>query len=461
VKAQAHNPPPSAPEPRPGTRTLTEGLVTLLGRPVPAATLERAALHVLDWIGCATLGAREPAGTVLAEFARRSGAGPCHALGVGGLPAAAAILANGGLGNLLEMDDIHRAAILHPGPVIVPAALAAAQELGAPAPSFLAAVVRGYEATIRLGCSVGPGHYRRWHNTATCGPLGAAAAVASLRGLAPERTADALGNALTQAAGPWQCRHEHVMTKQLHTAHAAHAGWLAAQLAALGFTGPRAMLEGPQGFYAAMCPDPDPEALLTGPEEPWKVYETSFKPWPACRHAHAAIDAALALRDAVPPARIVRATVRTYGDAIVFCDRPVPTTPLEARFSLQHAVAVTLLDGAPQLAAFEPAALERADLAALRRKVSVGAGEPYTSAYPRHYGAELTLALDDGTERRFDCPDALGDPENPISPEQVQAKARALMSAAGVAPARIAAIVERTLALPRAVDLSALAAVLP
>lgn len=166
-----------------------------------------------------------------------------------------------------------------------------------------------------------------------------------------ERLVWALGNAGSQSTGPWRCWHEDVMTKQLNTARAAEAGYVAASLASTGFTGPLFILEGRQGFFDAMCPDPVPECILANPDAPWMIWETSFKPWPACRHAHAAIDAALVLRkshDLLPP-DIQTIRIRTYADASRFCDREVPTTTHEAKFSLQHSVGVTLLDGEPDL----------------------------------------------------------------------------------------------------------------
>ena len=196
---------PTAPQ----DATLTEGLVDLLARPIDDATRQRASLHVLDWVGCAVAGAAGPIGAAAAGGAAMYGPGNCTVLGsaTGVAPFGAAFL-NGMFGNPLEMDDIHRTSTLHPGPVVVPAALAAAQHSAAPAPRFLDALVKGYEAVIRVGRSVGPGHYAKWHNTSTCGPFGAAAAVGAVLDLSREPLVWALGNAGAQSAGPWRCRHE-------------------------------------------------------------------------------------------------------------------------------------------------------------------------------------------------------------------------------------------------------------
>jgi 2-methylcitrate dehydratase PrpD len=439
--------------------SITEGLVALLARPIADADRRRAALHLIDWIGCAAAGATSEAGTILREYTARLPWGPARIMLGSRSTARGAALANGAFGNVLEMDDVHREAILHPGPVIIPAALALAAETDAHGPDLLDAILRGYEAMIRIGRAMGGGHYARFHPTATMGPFGAAAACGSLLGLDAERMVWALGNAGSQAGGVWQCRHEAVMTKQWHTASAASSGLEAAQLAALGLTGPRRILDGPQGIFAAMAPDARPHRLLDDPDEPWMAHATSFKPWPACRHAHAAVDAALALRERVAGRPIASVAIAAYADAISFCDRVAPRSTVEAKFSLQHAVAVALLRGKPSLADFEPPALARPDLTALRERVSVAEDAAYTRAYPLHFGSSVTVTLADGTTLREEVPDALGDLENPLDEGAILAKATTLMQSAGVAQPDV--VIAAALALADGAPVARLNDVLP
>ncbi len=437
------------------TQSLTRRLVGIAGRPPDARDRRRAALHVLDWLGCALAGARQPAGEILRQMAPMLGAGRCRAiLTRDRLAPAGAAFINGGLGNILEMDDVHRTSILHPGPVVIPAALAAAEAHGVPPSAFLDAVVRGYEAVIRVGRSVGPSHYAHWHNTASCGPFGAAMAVASVLGIDDDQRVAALGNAGSTASGLWRCRHEPVMTKQWHTAIAAQAGLMAATLAANGFSGPAFILEGEQGFFSATAPDATPDRVTARPDEDWLIFDTSFKPWPACRHAHATIDCALALRDRVPePGQVTEIVVETYRDAVLFCDRVDPTTPQEAKFSLQHCAAATLIDGPPALDLFEPRSIARPDIAALRRKARVSATSPFVESYPEHYGAAVAVTLSDGRTHRAEGRDALGDPANPIGEDGVVGKAQILMEAAGIKPAGREMIIDAALGLTTAATL--------
>jgi len=384
-----------------------------LSRPATAEESGRARWHLLDWIGCAAAGSMEPAGIVLRRRPRTS--------------AIEEAFVWGGLGNVLEMDDVDKRALLHPGPSIIPATLSLASEVDASLSALLVAIVRGYEATIRLGRAVGAGHYALWHSTGTCGSLGAAAASASLLNLDVEHTAHAMALALSQSAGLWHTRHDpRSMGKQLHTAVAARAGVEAAQLAQLGFKGPLSIIEGEQGFFAAMCPDGDPSAIVGSEEDKWLIQDVSFKPWPACRHAHAVIDAALALRDEIDLQAEGEILVSTYADALKFCDQPDPKSVIEAKFSLQHSVAVALLRGEPSLGDFSVASIEAPDISALRARVRVEQGAEFQNRYPARFGGSITFG-----DKSRTAEDALGDPENPMTEAQICDKAKRLLAAGG------------------------------
>ncbi|HEU5433529.1 MAG TPA: MmgE/PrpD family protein, partial [Thermomicrobiales bacterium] len=282
-------------------RSLTERLAAAILRQsragIDEATLVASRRFVLDWLGCAIAGTVTPAGEMLVAEGASRGRGPAAVLGVeAGRDAETAALVNGGLAHIVEMDDLDRASVVHPACVVIPAALAVAEERGADGRTFLTAVVAGYEAALRIGAAVGQSHYAYWHNTATCGAYGAAAAAAILLGLSPEQFVWALGNAGSIAGGLWQFNHDGAMTKHLHAGRAAANGVLAARLAARGFTGAKAILEGPQGLFAAASRDARPERVVAGldalgGETPWRIHGVSMKPHASCRHTHPAVDA--------------------------------------------------------------------------------------------------------------------------------------------------------------------------
>lgn len=438
--------------------SVSEQLTRLLERPVETTTQARARLHVIDWLSCAALGATAPAGQALLAYGRskETAAKSCSTIGAGRRSAETAAFVNGGLGNIFEMDDLHRTSIVHPGDVVVPAALAVADREAVTGTALLVAVVRGYEAAIRIGAAAGTGHYAHWYNTATCGVFGAAAAAASVLGLAAPQIVDALGQAGMQAAGLWQCRLEPTHSKQLATARAAQSGIIAADLAATGFPGPKQILEGPRGFFAATCPGGDPQSVVTEPDALWHLHDVSFKPWPACRHAHPVIEAGLALRARGANARPREIKVSTYAEAVSFCDDPDPTTPHAARFSLQHCVALALLKGAPGLQDFTPAAIAEPPVAALRSKVTVCADPRMTEAFPMRYGAAVSVIYDDGARDEAVVEAAKGDPENPMDENEILDKSHTLLTAAGMARPVINDIHSAALDLPSAASVARL-----
>jgi 2-methylcitrate dehydratase PrpD len=409
-------------------------LVDRLQLPVNTATRQRAVLHVEDWLGTALLGVRQPAaaGFIAASEQTVNQVASCTAMTGHQYDWWHALQINAALGNLLEMDDLHRVSILHPGPVIVPAAIAVAEKIGASGEVLLTAIVRGYEATIRIGAALGTTHYQYFHNTSTCGTFGAAAAAASLLNLNAAQTMWALANAGSRTGGLWQMRHEACETKSLHNVMAAQTGVQAALLAQHDVRGPSQLLEGAQGLFQATSDGANAAAVVADLEADWRIHEVSFKPWPACRHAHPVIDAALAVREKIGDRTIEKIDIETYQSAIDFCDKPAPKTEHEAKFSLQHCAAVVLVKGKPQLEDFALSNLSQAAIVNLRNRVVVSENSAMTRQFPTHYQASIRVTLTDGSVVAHMQHDAKGDPELPLTIDEIDAKARMLMTAANV-----------------------------
>ncbi len=419
---------------------LLPALAKLLCGAVDHATRQRASLHVLDWLACCAAAQNHALALTLSERTCAAPVGNVAAWSAGYRTPEAALLLNGALGNLQEMDDVHRGAILHPGPVVIPAALACCTAMTT-GKALLDAIVRGYEVMIRIGRAIGRSHYQYWHPTSTCGAFGAAAACASLLSLDPRQTAYALGSAGSRTGGLWQMRHEDVPSKSLHNAEAARAGWLAAELAARGVRGPLGILDGPQGLFAATSRDADPAQVLAEAAD-WLIHEVSFKPWPACRHVHPAIDALLALLPAAQASEVVLVELHTYREALEFCDLVHPLTELEARFSLQHALAAVLTYGRPRFEHYAARALSSAPVSALRARVTLAEDPIYTARFPHHFGARLKLTLANGECLQHSVTDAWGDPEWPLDESDLAAKSDSLMRWGGLGSARIGSLLD-------------------
>ena len=245
----------------------------------PEKVRETLKLAVLDCLGCVLGGFDEPS---IQRAAR-------VVLALGGVPAASvlprgprtnlinAALLNGMSAHVLELDDIHKRAMYHPGVAVIPAALALAESRHVSGKEFLSGVLAGYEVGIRVGEALNPSHFRFWHTTGTVGTLASAAACSRILGLDETGILHALGNAATQAAGLWQFVYDGAMTKPLHSGKACMNGLLSALLAEQGFTGATRPLEGEAGMFAAMS-TASPEALrLDDLGSRYAVSEIGFK----------------------------------------------------------------------------------------------------------------------------------------------------------------------------------------
>lgn len=396
-----------------------------------AADREAARLLVLDWLGSALAGLGTDTGRIFLEYARQQPAGRVTLLGLDeGRSVEVAALCNGAVSHIVEMDDVERASVTHPGAVVVPAALAMAERTGASGRDLLCAVVAGYEIMVRVGAALGPEHYYHFHNTATAGAFGAAAAAGWLLNLDRERLVWALGNAGTQAAGLWQFNEEGALTKPLHPGRAAANGVLAATLSRLGLTGARRIMEGERGFFAGLAPRGEPLKVvehLGEPGESLRVHAISIKPHASCRHTHAPIDAAIALHAQLASVDdIETVSVDTYRAALTLCDKPDPHSAPDAKFSLQYCVATALRHGRVGLTQFDPAALSDPTVRALLGRVSVTVDPAREAAYPATWSAGVTVRLRDGRTVQATQERPKGDPENPLSAAELTDKFRQL-----------------------------------
>lgn len=401
-------------------RSLTSGLVDLvLRKAVDERDLRWTALFTLDAIANIVGGSADPSAQPLISWVRSE-------------PGSAARMAflYGGLSTVLELDAMHRASAVHAGTVVVPAVLAMARGKKINGRRILTAILKGSEAAFRVGRAAGPSHYKIYQNTATCGPYGSAFATGLLLDLTAAQLVHALGNAGTQSSGLWEYRETGAMTKQLHAGRAAEAGLISAQLAAVGFTGPLKILEGGRGFFKAACPDANPSAVLRGPDESWELQGMSIKPWPSSRHTHPAIDAALGVARQLKGRNIAKVEVDTYQSAVDLCGKGGVANPHQGKSSIQYCVAAALTDGNVSNDSYDANAFAR--YRDLTQRVSVKAAEPYVSAYPKAWGACVSVALADGDSVSFACENVKGDPEAPLSEEEMKAKARASLKAGGV-----------------------------
>jgi 2-methylcitrate dehydratase PrpD len=398
---------------------------------IPEPVVRRTEDLLVDWFASAVAGKGARPVESITRFAQRMGpvSGPAEVLvSRGSSSAYFAAMANAAASHVVEQDDLHNSSVLHPATVVFPAALALAQTLGSSGKQFLTAAVAGYEVGIRVGEFLGRSHYKVFHTTGTAGTLAAAAAAGSLLGLSPLQMQHALGSAGTQAAGLWEFLRTAADSKQLHTAHAAAAGLMAAQLAADGFTGAAQIFEGPQGMGAAMSSDADPEKLTAGLGSRWATAETSFKFHACCRHTHPAADALLQVMQThqLKPADLAQVVTHVHQGAIDVLGPVVnPATVHQSKFSMGTVLALVARFGHAGLLEFDQHFNDETTRA-LCAKVTMVLDPEVDAAYPNRWIGKVTVTTTDGRVLQGRIDEPKGDPGNTLSRAELTAKAQRL-----------------------------------
>lgn len=407
---------------------------------IPQAVLDRAVDFFVDWAGSALSGAGQRPVRALLRYAELMGPpdGASEILVTGGTSSPLfSAMVNAAASHVSEQDDVHNGSVFHPAAVVFPAALAAAQHVGASGRDFLAASVAGYEVGIRVGEFLGRSHYRVFHTTGTAGTIAAAAAAGRLLGLDAERMLHAIGSAGTQAAGLWEFLRDAADSKQLHTAKAAGDGLTAAYLAREGFTGARRILEGAQGMAAGMSSDADPARLTDRLGTRWALAETSFKFHASCRHTHPAADAFLEVveRNDLKPDDIERVTAHVHQGAIdVLGPVTDPATVHQAKFSMPATLGLIAVHRRAGMAEFDNYLSDTAARRFLDRVV-MELDPEVDSAYPARWIGKVSVRTVDGRTLDGRVDEPKGDPGNTLTRDEIDAKARRLAAYGKAVPA--------------------------
>jgi 2-methylcitrate dehydratase PrpD len=392
-----------------------------------ADALDMARLCCLDWLGSVYAGKGSRPAVAILLVAKSLGGNPEATLLPDGSQSSAymAALVNAAASHVVEMDDLHKEAILHPAAPVIPAALAMAEREGASGRELLAAIAIGYEVAIRMGEAMGPSHYQFWHTTGTCGTFGATAAAGKVLGLSKPELAMALGSAGTQAAGLWEFLMDGAMSKQLHPAKAAADGLLAALLAEQGLTAASRIFEGEKGFCRAMAKECDLDRLTRGlGSAPPRILSISFKAHAACYHIHSAIDAILEIRrkHSLQAADVEKVQLSLYPAALDLLEKVEPRDPYAAKFNIPFCAATALVYGQVGISAFSTDRLEDPKIQDAVRRISMVRDPELGKLYPERWPAvvEITTRAGQTHAARVDFP--RGDPKNPMTQEELVAK---------------------------------------
>jgi len=332
-----------------------------------------------------------------------------------------AALLNGIAVHFEDFDDTHMRTLLHPGPVIVPAAAAMAEYRNAPGRALLEGVALGTEVAMRIGNGISPSHYERgWHVTSTMGRTGASIAASRVAGLSARDTQNALAIAALETGGVTAALG--TMTKPFHPGKAAFDAIEAVLLAQHGVTGAPNAIEGRSGLAELVSDRLDAGTILEGLGERWEILTNSFKPYSCGLVSHAIIDAAIGLRTRIAPADIERVDITTHPLVLDLMGKTDPQNGLESKFSAYHCAAIGLLYGAGGPQQFSDVCAREPDVRELRAKVAIQSSSDVPVG-----AARMTVRARDGRSEHAEVLHATGSIENPMLPSQLEAKARALL----------------------------------
>jgi aconitate decarboxylase len=413
----------------PLTRALGTFAAGLRFEMLPEKAVEAVKLGFTDCVAVMLAGAREPVAKIVTTSMVQTSADGEARLFLRPVRASAidAALANGVAAHALDYDDVALAG--HPSTVLVPAILAEAEAVGADGRAAVTAYVAGYETWARLvEREPDPYHRKGWHPTAVMGPVAAAAAIASLRRLDAERATTALGIGASMAGGI--VANFGTMTKPFHAGRAAAAGVAAARLAAAGMTASADAIEHQLGLLAALSPHgrADRETPLDALGQSWRIVERGLnvKKYPICYATHRSIDAIIDLvrTHDLSPAAVAGIDVTIGATQCAMLRNHRPQTGLEAKFSMEFAMASALVARRVGLSELTTAFVQRPEVQNNMGKVrisstdTVSADDPIFSASDR-----VDIELTDGgrlasPEIRF----ARGHWSMPLRPEELWMK---------------------------------------
>lgn len=413
-----------------GAFSPTRAMACFVAAPLAAADEARRVLKlsVLDWSAVAIAGRNEPVACIVRDMVIEE-AGAAQASLIGGnkrVPARAAALANGVVSHALDYDDTHFDYIGHPSVAILPAALAIAEMRDLPGAAFLDAALIGVEVACRIGAWLGANHYQHgFHQTATSGAFGAAAAAARLLGLDEERAAHALGLAATRASGLKS--QFGTMGKPYNAGIAASNGVECALLAAGGFVSRPDGIECAQGFAQTHAGPPggDTGNIFGDFGRAFRFVDVQHKFHACCHGLHAALEALAVARAARPIAAgaIDRVEIFTNPHWLKVCDITAPATGLEAKFSYRLTAAMALAGcDTAALDTYSDGVCRDPGFVALRDRVRA-----HGDASLNDTSARVRIGMKDGTW--FEAAHDLGQ-TLPIEmrEQKVRAKVRAVLS---------------------------------
>ncbi|MCG8546110.1 MAG: MmgE/PrpD family protein [Alphaproteobacteria bacterium] len=387
------------------------------GQNFPAEVVDAARMCLVDTVGVGIGAHAEGAGEAVRRVAAKwATAGQAQLLLGGKAAPAAAALVNATLGHCLDYDDTHLGAVAHLSSPTWNTALAVGGDLGADERDILAAYIVGFETAARLGGGVGQTlNELGFHSTGVVGCLAAATTASVLMGLDETGIRNALGAAATQVSG--LAGSFGTMSKPFHAGKAAMNGILAAELAAEGFVAAQDMLEADGPLIRTLIQDHGTTIRPFDPAGAWELTQNTFKPYASCLMTHPVLDATRKVAESLAGRDIAQVRVAVHPYNIQMAGKTAPTTGLEGKFSIPYCTAVGLNGGMGTAGDFLDAMVQDEAMQSLLRRVEM---VPDDAKDVR--AAHVVIDFADGGSLESDTPIALGNPENPMSWDDMRVK---------------------------------------
>ena len=419
---------------------LTEHFLTALCR-MPTSETSQSALHqaracMLDFFGCSIAGAHFygdklttlrvdfPEICINSQIGRKSYK---HSILV-------AALINGINAHVIELDDGHRIGMLHVGAPVISALLAVAEKENITSQDFLLGIIMGYEVAIRLACAIQPGNkLRGYHATGTCGTVGATLGIATAMHFTKAQMKTALSAAVTSAAGVLEMQEDDSDLKPYNVGRAAMDAVMAAYIGKSGLNGPDDPLGGKRGFLNVMTDEPKMEYLTNFDSEKYLIETIYMKSYAACRHCHPSIEAAMNIRNqpGFDINEVEQIHVDTYKLAVAGHDHTDIKGVNSAKMSIPYSLAVALFTGKAGMDEFTERYISDSFIQSITDKVTVSDVDELTELCPQKRVAVVTVKTKSGDFTfRVDYPK--GEPENPLTQEELEEKFRGLAMYGGL-----------------------------
>ena len=413
---------------------------------IPEAAYENATKAIVDTVGCILAGSVADVSAPLLRYLRQiEGDGTRPVLATGKTaPAEVAAMVNGTFGHALDFDDVLSMMPAHPSTVILPALFACLPKKVS-GQRFLEAYILGVEAGAKIGLGIGNGHYRRgWHATGTLAVFSAVAALVRLLELDVAAARQAFGIAASTASG-LRCNFG-TMTKPLHAGWASRNAVAAVRLAAAGFSAAPDAMEADAGFFATYGTEKSDMARTVGAlGKPYVLVEPglALKKYPCCYALHRPIDALLQLRErlSLTPDNTESVFCRVAPGALRVLPYTQPKTGLEGKFSMEYTLAVGVVDGRFDLAAYSDAGVARPAIGALLPRMGKsedtrclgGEADPGARSSGTIGFVEVTARRRDGAEETVRVDKPIGSPERALGWTDLEAKFHDCAAQAGLA----------------------------